>query len=112
MNSEKGAFLATHPPDDRYAKPQAVRGRDKKRRDLEDPVGQDLQRSLRITRHLGSMAVKHAQEKSVGTHGQYRDDPDEHTQDEDQNRRQHIVEEDGEEEHPSGKPPVAVGDKL
>jgi len=52
MESEERAFLATHPPDNRHAEPQAAGGRDKKRWHFENPVGQHLQTRLRGTRNL------------------------------------------------------------
>jgi len=75
-------------------------------------MGQHLQSYLRITRPLRCLTIQHAQEKSVGAYGQYRDDSDEHTRDEDQNRRHHIVDEDIEEECPPGKSPIAINDEL
>ena len=75
-------------------------------------MGQHLQRHLRITHHLGCLAVHHAENKPIRPDGECRDDPYDNAGDEQKYRRHRIVEEGREEEFPTGKPPIVVDDIL
>jgi len=79
MESKERAFLAPHSTNDRHAEPQAVRGCDKKGRELEYTMWQYLQYRLRISHYPGCLTVHHTQDKPVGAHRKYRDDSDEDT---------------------------------
>src|SRR3990172_2916371 len=112
VKSEEGAFLPPHPPDDRHAEPQAVGGRNKKRRYLEYSIRQNLKGRLRETGHLDRLTVQHTQAKSIGADGECRDDPHDHAGEDHEYRRHHILDEDIEEEHPPGKPPIVADNSL
>src|SRR5659263_306714 len=112
VESEERAFIPPHPPDDHHAEPQAVGGRNKKRWYLEYSIRQNLKRRLRVTRHLGCLAIQHTQAKPIGADGECRDDPHDHAGDEHEYCRHHILDEDIEEEHPPGKPPIVAYNNL
>jgi hypothetical protein len=76
------------------------------------PYCKNLQRRLRVTRHLGCVAVQHTQAESIGADGEFRDDSHDHAGDDHKYCRRHILNKDIEEEHPPGKPPVVAYNNL
>jgi len=109
---DRKTLLSAQSPKDRHSQPQAVGSGDKKRRELEDSVGEHRPRRVPVSRDACRISVQRTQEKPVESHGEDGKDSHDQPQKEHQEPRDQIVHEDLIEEGPAGEIPEGIDERL